>query len=372
MLRFGDVIYRIYEATLSPDHWAAALDGVAELSRSAGALIYAKGTEGWFIPLHSARLDAAIKAYQGEEWWKRNPWLARLPDLEFQVGDVYADRDVVAAKDLNTDPFYTEFLPRFDLGWQMAAVLHSEIGSPTSLVVQRAKAEGAYTGEEMNTLRLISLHLEQSLRITATLVKERNVKGSLSNAFDKMDQAAFIVDQEQHPLLINRPARGLLGRYFNHTDGKLKPALRQEHGAFAAALKSAHAVREEDDAALPRPTTISDVAGNSPLAVWTLPVVGASADQLGLSRPDSHVLVLAQPLEQNRVIDPRVLRSLFDLTLGEARLAALVGAGVRVKQAAEDLGITEGTARVVLKRVFQKLKVGRQSELAAKLAKFAR
>jgi len=46
-----------------------------------------------------------------------------------------------------------------------------------------------------------------------------------------------------------------------------------------------------------------------------------------------------------------------------------VGAGLPPKEAAERLGIAEETARTVLKRVFSKVGVSRQSELVAVLAK---
>jgi DNA-binding CsgD family transcriptional regulator len=60
---------------------------------------------------------------------------------------------------------------------------------------------------------------------------------------------------------------------------------------------------------------------------------------------------------------------LFGLTLGEAKIAAMIGAGLPPKDAAERLGIAEDTARTVLKRVFSKVGVSRQSELTALLAK---
>jgi DNA-binding CsgD family transcriptional regulator len=56
-------------------------------------------------------------------------------------------------------------------------------------------------------------------------------------------------------------------------------------------------------------------------------------------------------------------------TPAEARLAALVGSGLSPRESAEKLGITEETARTVLKRVFSKTGVSRQSELAALLTK---
>jgi len=56
-------------------------------------------------------------------------------------------------------------------------------------------------------------------------------------------------------------------------------------------------------------------------------------------------------------------------TLGEAKVAALVGSGAAPRDAAERLGITEETARTVLKRVFSKVGISRQSDLTALLTK---
>jgi len=57
------------------------------------------------------------------------------------------------------------------------------------------------------------------------------------------------------------------------------------------------------------------------------------------------------------------------LTLGKARGAALVGFGPPSRAAAEKLGIAEETARVVLKRMFAKTGVSRESELTALLTR---
>jgi len=81
------------------------------------------------------------------------------------------------------------------------------------------------------------------------------------------------------------------------------------------------------------------------------------------------VIVLVINPVANASADPAVVRDLFGLTLGEARVAALVGSGAPPAAAAEKLGIAEGTARVVLKRVFSKIGISRQSELSALLAR---
>jgi len=63
------------------------------------------------------------------------------------------------------------------------------------------------------------------------------------------------------------------------------------------------------------------------------------------------------------------VRDLLNLTLGEARVASLVGSGKAPREAASALGITEETTRTVLKRVYAKIGVSRQSELTAILAR---
>jgi len=63
------------------------------------------------------------------------------------------------------------------------------------------------------------------------------------------------------------------------------------------------------------------------------------------------------------------VRDVLGLTLGEARIAALVGSGLPPREAAAKLGITETTGRAVLKHVFSKTGVSRQSELVALLSR---
>ncbi|WP_238123004.1 MULTISPECIES: helix-turn-helix transcriptional regulator [unclassified Xanthobacter] len=378
----NDAVYRIYEATLRPALWSQALAGVAGVFAATGALLYVRESQGWRVIEHSPELAEAVQLYRSERWWEHNPWLNAAVELPFTVGDVYCDHDVIADTTLESAPFYTDFLPRVGLGWQMVAVIHSELGAPAGLVVQRAKAAGPFDRPAMDRLGSLSHHVEQSLRISSRLATSETVSQSLGTALDSMDRAAFILDDQQRPVLMNRPAQDLVGRYFTSDGGPLQPASSDEHAAFAATVREAHVAHGGAGAGVgggsgvgagaPRPTTVSDRSGTSRLAVWAMPVVGASSDHLGLARPKPHVLVLAQPLEQGAVIDPSVIRSIFGLSLGEARLTSLLCAGLKVKQAAERLGITEGTARVVLKRVFQKLDVHRQAELVTKVSALRR
>lgn len=370
MLTFSNAVYRIYEATLSPQHWLNALDGVAGLCDSDGSCIAARGASDWLMVLNSTSLDPAIKELRNSPWLRNNIWLERLNEASYRVGDVYRDQDVTTPEELEHHPFYAEFLPSIGLGWNMAAMIHSDFGAPTGLLVQRAREKGPYTQAEMDALQRLSRHVEQSLRISARLLDGQAMSETLARTLDSIDRPTFILDQDQRPVHINRQALGLMGRYFTEDDGRLTPSAEPQRAAFASAVRAALSETDAQKEA-PQPITLPTASGEAPLVAWILPLVGASAEHISTTPHDGRALVLVQTLNGERSIDPTVIRNVFGLTFGEARLAAQLGSGRSLRQAALELGITEGTARVVLKRVFQKMGVQRQSQLVANLVMFA-
>ncbi len=67
--------------------------------------------------------------------------------------------------------------------------------------------------------------------------------------------------------------------------------------------------------------------------------------------------------------DRLLLQKMFELTPAQAQLAALLFEGASVKQAAACLGITEGSARQYLRRIFVKTGTNRQLDLVREIAR---
>jgi len=107
------------------------------------------------------------------------------------------------------------------------------------------------------------------------------------------------------------------------------------------------------------------------------------AEPIALDRPDRGHSVLVQAIPVSAVLagepaclvlfsdttepsrgDPSATLELLGLTPAEARLASEVGNGLSPKQAATRLGITTNTARSTLQVIYEKLGIGKQSELA--------
>ena len=100
-----------------------------------------------------------------------------------------------------------------------------------------------------------------------------------------------------------------------------------------------------------------------PLVFYLLPMSGASGNTLGI--------LVVGTLDALNVPSADLVKVLFDLAPAEARVAALIGAGLSPRQAARKLGLSEGNVRTTLKHVFAKIGVSRQSELAVLLTKLA-
>lgn len=117
----------------------------------------------------------------------------------------------------------------------------------------------------------------------------------------------------------------------------------------------------------PKPLLAEIAGADRRLVVYVLPVLQPLLAERFLTHTRAIVLVIEQKIEDPA--EPTVVRDLLGLTLGEAKIAAMIGAGLSPKEAAEKLGIKENTARVVLKKVFSKTGVSRQSELVALLGR---
>lgn len=80
-------------------------------------------------------------------------------------------------------------------------------------------------------------------------------------------------------------------------------------------------------------------------------------------------LAAARRLAHVRTADRRLLEQCLDLSPAQAQLAALLYDGKSLKQGASHLGITEGSARQYLRRIFAKTGTNRQIDLIRRVGR---
>jgi DNA-binding CsgD family transcriptional regulator/PAS domain-containing protein len=364
--RFVAAVEAIYDAAAQPSNWPDALQMVAGVFDDVGAnLIWARD-DGSFGTIVSPELALAARDY---EKWQHADIRAQYITERSMVArlDVVTDRHIVTPQQIEEHPFYTQFLVPHGLGWLAAANVSPDLLIQVWISVQRAKAKAPYSDAELEILGRLARHAEQSLRLSVKLFDAELSKLSLADALARVGIGIFALDSLQRIKFSNPAAANLLGDGLRIVNGRLSASVPRERQALDAALEQMIRATPKGMNAAPMPLLIHRERSERPLALYVLPIALGSVTAQFLT--STRAIVLAIDPHAEAPVDPTLVRDVMGLTLGEARLAALVGTGLAPKSAAEKLGISEHTARAVLKSVFAKTGVCRQSELAVLLTK---
>jgi DNA-binding CsgD family transcriptional regulator len=192
---------------------------------------------------------------------------------------------------------------------------------------------------------------------------------ALGDALTKLGTAVFLLDTSGQVIFANVATAAVIGDGLLLHGRQLVAQDTASRGALDIAIASTMRGEVSTETENPQAVLLRGFNGKRAKVAYVLPAgkeIGAN-----FATPLSNVaaLVLVLSPEGQTPPDSSLLRDLLGVTLSEARLAALVGTGMAPKEAAENLGISEQTARVVLKRVFQKAGVSRQGELVTLIAR---
>lgn len=364
----SDTIETIYAAGPNPERWPEALERIGDYFDGEGAVILFFDTQAVPTFIHPEKLRAAVTVYLDERWWERDLHAQRAIDLNLRGFEVMSDQTIASDLEIQTHPIYTNFFRRVGFGWLMSCLILPDRDDLVVLSVPRAKAKGPFSSEEMQTLGLLGRHVEQAFRISLCLSNMSSMGTVLTQALDAVDTGVHSLSADGRILFSNRAGRLQYETYFDACDGCLTARVAGERDRFEHYIATAHQAIAE--CAAPKSCVLTGTDGTQ-LVVWATAVGNVTGLGFGQGSAAA-ILVLATPFLRQSQVDPAVLRDCLQLTISEARLASLIGCGIPIEQVAETLGITVGTARNVLKAVFRKAGVNRQTQLALKICNLGR
>lgn len=368
--KFEAAIDAIYGAAAAPSHWPLALQSIADCLDDVGALMLYQRDNGSLGTIASPSLKVAQKAYEEGGWWRHDIRFARAAERGYLVStDAVTERHVATRDELENHPFYAQFLRPHGLKWFAGTAISPEPRVQVAIAVQRSASKPAYTDPELIRLARLGRHVERALRVGIRLIDEQATNIALGELLARLGVAIFLVDESGCVLFMNPAAQHLAKGSLAIVQDRITAPLTVENEALKAAIADAvhrRSYRLNED---PRPILLHDPASSQLLAAHVLPVATGnrrSADRIlaGVS-----AIVAVTTSDARQPADPTIVRDLLGLTLGEARVAALIGAGIAPTETAQLLGIPERSVRWALKRVFQKSGVSRQAELVALLTK---
>lgn len=365
---FVRAVEAIYQSAADPSLWPSALQVIADCLGDVGAILLYGKDDGSFGVIESASLASVSHEY-AQSWSDRDIRAIRSRERGyFFKRDVITDRDVVSDHELTTDPFYADLLRRHGLKYFAAAMVSPDPHVEVALSIQRSMEKAVYTDAELDTLARLGSHVERSLRLGLRLMDAELGKVGLGVALARVGMGIFVLDSLGRVIFSNPATQAMLGDGLDIIGDRLSVQSLAANSQASEAMRRIVGYRSEDVIAAHRPILIQRRSSVRPLTLYFLPIPMADT-AMNQFLTQARVIVLAVDPDAASPPDPSLIRDILGLTLGEARVAALVGAGQSPREAAERLGIAEETARTTLKRVFAKVGVSRQNELTALLAR---
>jgi DNA-binding CsgD family transcriptional regulator/PAS domain-containing protein len=368
--RFLTAVEATYAAAVLPSRWPDALQAIAECFDDVGCLLIYQRDDGGYGTIVSPQLEAAQREYVEREWWRHDIRFQRYLERSYLVSlgfDTVTERHLATPEEFESHPFYTEFLAAHGLKWFAGTPLSPDPHVAVALAVQRAATKPPYTDEELGLVNRLARHVENALRLGIRLIDTEAANVALSDALARVGVGVFLVDAVGRVLFSNAAARRLLGHELNIVGERLTAQFAPERDALKSAIAAAAEGSGRTPGNLPRPVLLR--GDSAAMALYVLPIQGDPNQPIARMMAGVRAIVIVTTFRVGEPPDPAVVRDLLGLTLGEARVATLVGSGLAPREAAAQLGVTEETTRTTLKRVFSKLGVSRQSELAMLLTR---
>ncbi len=370
------LIERLYDAAVGAADWHEALGSLADIFNGAAAALGIVGprTPGRVVQVG---VDPACEARYLERHAGRNELAARSAALP--VGTVVTDRDLMPRSEFLRTAFYNECLrPNGLTSLMNLRAARGESGAVGNVCILRSADQGDFGPEEVELFRSLAPHLRRAVAVHVRLAEAEGERRALSETLQRLSHAAFLVDAGAVVRLANTAGAEMLakrdGLFADAGDGMALRAARSGETAALRRLIAATAARSGGGGAAGPPEAGRlrlSRPDKAALMVTAVPLTAAGLAAAGLSPAPTVLLLVTDPEAKAQTPPPAVLREAFGLTPAEAEVAARAARGEGMQAAAEALGISSGTARLHLHRVFEKTGAHRQAELAALLARLA-
>jgi DNA-binding CsgD family transcriptional regulator len=347
---------KFMEAAIDPSQWVAAMDAAAAATNSVGAILMPLEGRIPSAPF-SESIGALAEDYFFGGWVGRDERNRGLPLLR-RYG-VFGDLEITSYNNIKSHAYYQEFLARHGLRW-FAGVKVAAGEDFWCMAIQRSPAQGPFTASQQAMLAHVSTMLSGAAAVARALGFSR-AEAALQ-AFEVSGSAVAMLDRFGQVIRLNAAAERMLSQDPAVVSRRITSGNHAATRALDSAL-SALLWRRVDSVVLP-PIALPRQT-KRPILAYPVRLEGVCFD--AFSACDA--LVVFVDLESRKRLPHDDLRRLFGLTPSEIRLSELICIGVSPREAAEQLGISEETARTTLKRVFAKVGVSRQSELVALMAR---
>src|SRR5215470_12349106 len=363
-----NLITSIYDAGLDGARWPEVLQDIAALFGAPyGGLQFTDPVPNIRVVASLGADPAFVRPYE-EHYGRLDPIIPRV--MTAPAGTLLTESMVMPRAALDRTEFYQEWVrPQGYYSVLAGNFLHAGTGAGVVLVSRRQR-DGDFAPRDRELLGMLLGHLQRAIRIHGRLASLYAERQTAAEALHTLSHAILFTDGVARILLANRSAEALLAQRDGISAGPrgLQAATVTQTGALrrlvAQAAGSSGHPPIGGALALERPSL------KRPLQVLISPLC-ADLGWASLARQSPAVLVLVIDPERAPEMSEQQLRTLYNLTHAEARVARAVAKGGGLVTVAAALGMLPSTARTHLHHVFEKTGTQRQAELVRLLERLA-
>ena len=352
------LIDRIYECSIVPELWPDVLDELAQITDSIGGMLFsARKAVNW---------TASESVFDAFDTYVKDGWFEKCPRRTCMMGKsqptFFVEQDFWNEEELAKNPFYRDFFHPRGLGWSAGTLLQMPTGDNIVFSIERQLDQGPIERNHVDRLNELRPHLLRSAFVSTRLGLQR-AQGA-SETLSKFGLPALVLDAEGKFVEANDRAQSVADYVkFNEAGRRVAFSDRRSEAFLTSALKTLNVVASTDSLSFP----IRNQDGNAVFVGHVMPITLAAHDIFA----NSYALLFFTPLDQTRAPSTDLMRSLFDMTVAETRIAKGLVKGRTLAEIAEDGGVSITTVRSQFSSVLEKTGCGRQAELVGLLANIA-
>lgn len=352
-----------YEAGFDPALWPAFLEAYARACRADISLIQVhRFAEHRSEVIVSYGLQNRFRAEYNDYYSKVNVWREN-GESKYKYHQVIVDAEVYPRSLLERSEFYNDFLQPMCAVHTMGGVVNRQKSAAVSLTVLRDRQKGGWDASDKLWVKALLPHVTRACSIQQKLWIFR----AAETVLDGLPMGIVLFDRDERVVYFNRTAQAI----FAQGDGlSLKAGVLASSDAMAsAAMQQAirNAARMELSSLGTEMLLVERRSCLRSYQIIVLPMRRQFRQLAGMGAPAVLVIIADPELQNTPSAD--IVRKLYGLTPKEAELAEKLASGLSPADAAAEMNMQYETARTHLKRVFSKMGISRQNELAALVAR---
>jgi DNA-binding CsgD family transcriptional regulator len=358
--QLSEVIGSIYDCALEPERWPQALKRACDLCELPFAFVLAHDVERnqpGRVFCHGGRPEWLMD-YCGQ-YATINPllpatWLRPL-------GEVYTPGRLLTHDEWFQSRFYSEYMKERGIVDFVGLMVLRSSGRAVWLSAAKMGEASPFSNAEIEPFRLFSPHVCRTIKISHALDLRTLRSESLEAALDALSIGVFLLNGDNKVVHANRlgESQARAGRAIRVVQDRLLPTDAHACSTFARAL--ADEMDFENEVSNMHSIAMPSREGKGLIAT-VLPVGDGQRSNL-LSPWSARWAVFVQEPGIVPQIPGEAFARLYGLTGGELRTILAIAPGLGVTEAADLLGLSEGTVRTNLHRLFEKTGTTRQAEL---------